>query len=75
MPTYNVVNKKTGKVSTKFMTWVEFNDFLKANPDYEQVPAAPLIHSGIGLKKPDDSFRDILRRIKKSHLGANVNTF
>lgn len=77
MPTYQFYSKKTGKVVTdaEMRTISEMERTLKDNPDWDTVPAAPLIHSGRGLKKPDDGFRDHLRRIKKHHIGSTINTF
>jgi hypothetical protein len=53
--------------------------FEKANPHLEWLAAAPLIHSGSGMKKPDQGFRDVLRTIKKGNskglTKAQINTF
>ena len=48
--------------------------YLKDHPELTQVLEMPGIVSGTdGLRKPDDSFRDILRNIKKKH-SSNKNT-
>jgi hypothetical protein len=80
MPNYNIRNKKTGKIVQQLeMTIAETDDWEKANPDLEIAVGAPLIHSGTGLKKPDQGFRDVLRTIKKGNskgfYRSTVNTF
>ena len=71
MPTYDFKNKKTGKVYEKRMTIAERNQYVKDNPHLEQMITFPKIVSGVdGLRKPDDSFRDILRNIDKKHKGG-----
>ena len=74
MPTYDFKNTKTGEVWEEFMTISERDQFMNANPHVVPVLSTPMIVSGVdGLRKPDDSFRDILRNIKKKH-GSKKNT-
>lgn len=81
MPTYNIRNKRTGEIAMPGveMTISEMEQFEKENPGFEIAIGAPLIHSGTGLKKPDQGFRDVLRTIKKGNskgfYGSTVNTF
>ncbi len=68
MPTYDFENKKTGEVFEKMMTIAEKEQYLKNNPNIQQLLGMPKIVSGVdGLRKTDDSFRDILRNIDKKH--------
>ena len=61
-------NKKTQEVIEKQMKIAERDQFLKDNPHLESIMSTPMIVSGVdGLRKPDDSFRDILRNIDKKH--------
>ena len=56
----------------ELMTLAEHEELSK-NPDYQQVPAAPGLHSGRGLGgglKIDDGFNDVLKEIKKKHSGG-----
>ena len=60
----------------------EREEYLKSNPHMQQViHSAPALGDSIrmGLKKPDDGFRDRLREIKKAHsrgfTKANINTY
>ena len=57
----------------------EREDYLKDNPDFEQVPASQItLVSGVMLgtsMKPSESFREVLRHIKKNNINSNINTF
>jgi hypothetical protein len=82
MPTYNFLNNDTGEESTEFMMISELDDFITNNQHLTLQVSAPSIHSGRGIgkaSKPDDSFRDILRKIKKGNskgfTKSTINTF
>ena len=82
MPTYTFINTETGDVVTEIMSIKEREKFLKKNPHYQQqIVSAPAIGDSIkmGLRKPDDGFRDRLREIKKTHsrglTKSSINTF
>ena len=54
--------------------------YLKDNPNVTQlVSGAPMIHSGRGLGKPDEGFRDLLKNMKKANSKgfrrSTINTF
>ena len=57
MPTYDFENKKTGEVFEKMMTIADKEQYLKDNPDIQQLLGMP-------------NFRDILREIDKKHKGG-----
>lgn len=73
MPTYNIKNKKTGKITTETMTISEMEAFEKANPDKEVMCGAPILGYNYSRMKPSDDFRDRLREMKKKHPGNNIN--
>ena len=76
MPTYTFRDKDTGELyEPERMTIAEMEQTLRDNSFLELVPAAPLIHSGRGLSKPDDGFRDLLKEIKGKHPRSTINTF
>lgn len=80
MPTYTIRNKNTGKIIMEMdMSISQIDDWEIANPNLEIAVGAPLIHSGQGLKKPEQGFRDMLRTIKKGNSKgfhrSTVNTF
>jgi hypothetical protein len=74
MPTYTFLDTTTNEQQDDRMSIADKEAYLEANPHIRQVPVG---FAGIGdssrLRKPDDSFRDILRNIKKEHSGSKVN--
>jgi hypothetical protein len=77
MPTYTFIDTKTGESTTTLMSIAEMEAHLRDHSRLSLAPAAPLIVTGVASKrnKPDDSFRDILRNIKRRHRGSTINTF
>ena len=82
MPTYTFLNTDSGETFTTIMSIAEREEYLKANPHIQQqLISAPALGDSIrlGLKKPDNGFRDRLKEIKKQHSkGINrstINTF
>ena len=83
MPSYTFT--KNGEEWTEFMSISEFTEYLKANPDVEQVlqPTPLLDPAGLSIKgvknKPDGGFRDLLKDMKKTHSQglskSAINTF
>lgn len=70
MPNYTFLNTTTGETFTEIMSISEREEYLKANPNIQQqIVSAPSLGDPIrlGLKKPDNGFRDRLKEIKKAH--------
>lgn len=68
MPFYNFLNNETGEEFEEFMSISALDEYLKNNKHLTQlISGAPTIHSGRGMKKPDDGFRDLLKDMKKQH--------
>lgn len=68
MPTYKFLNNNTGEEYEEFMSISALDKYLEENPHIVQlVNGAPLIHSGRGMGKPDQGFRDLLKHIKKGN--------
>lgn len=82
MPTYLFKDLNTGEEQELFMSITERDEYLANNPHITQlVHGAPSLGDPIrlGLKKPDDGFRDRLKEIKKHHSRgmsrSSINTF
>ncbi len=82
MPTYTFLNTNTGEQLTEIMSIAEREEYLASNPHIQQqIVSAPSLGDSIrlGLKKPDNGFRDRLKEIKKAHskglTKSTVNTF
>ena len=68
MPTYAFINNDTGEEFEEFMSISQLEIFLETNPNLTQtINGAPTIHSGRGMNKPDNGFRDLLKDMKKKH--------
>ena len=70
MPSYTFKNVETDEVFTVMMSISEREEFLKTNPHMQQViHSAPALGDSIrlGVRRPDEAFRDRLREIKKAH--------
>jgi hypothetical protein len=66
MPTYLFLNNETGETYEEFMSISELDKYLEEHPNVTQQVTAPALHSGRGLGKPSDGFRDVLKQIKKN---------
>jgi hypothetical protein len=78
MPTYNFRHRETGEITEKFFSLSLREEYLKDNPHLESVLlGAPSIGDPIrlGIRKPDDGFREVLAKAKEAHPLGNVNTF
>jgi hypothetical protein len=70
MPIYTFLNTETGDIVQEMMSIAERDKYLKKNKHIQQqIVKAPALGDSIrmGLRKPDDAFRDRLREIKKTH--------
>ena len=77
MPTYTFEDIENGNVENLTMTISELDDYKKDNPNMKQVLGSFGISDPIrmGLRKPDEGFRDRLKDIKRSHKGSTINTW
>lgn len=67
MPTYSFIKNDTGEEIELFMSISEYEKYIEENDVTQLVNGAPMIHSGRGMKKPDQGFRDLLKDMKKKH--------
>ena len=78
MPTYNFRHRETGEITEKFFSISAREEYLKDNPQLESILlAAPSLGDPVrlGLRKPDNGFREVLSKAKEAHPLGNVNTF
>lgn len=76
MPTYLFRNKDTQETFEKVMRIRELDEFKADHPELEQlVNGAPGLSDPVrlGLIKPSDGFRDVLKNIKNNNPGNNIN--
>jgi len=78
MPTYNFYNKINKLKWSQEMTNTEREEFLLNNLNVEQVywETFPALAdpTRLGIRKPDSSFRDILKNAKKKYNGIQTRT-
>ena len=67
MPTYTFHNKVTGVVEDKVLRISEKEQYLKDNPDLEQVLTGLNIVAGVGSIKSDSGWKENLSRIAEAH--------
>ena len=78
MPTYTFHNSETDEVFDQFFSsYVKKDKFLEENLQLQQVlhPVGIGDPIRLGLRKPDDAFRDKLKDIKRAHRRSTINTF
>lgn len=60
------------------MKIAEYEDYKRSNPHMKQLlsptPLADPTRVGV-TTKPSESFRDILREVKKKNIHSNINTY
>ena len=78
MPIYSAMNKDTDEVFEVNMKFAEFEQYLTDNTNITQVfTKFPALGDSVrlGMRKPDDGFRDVLRNVKHHHKKDSINTW
>lgn len=74
MPTYTFRDTESGEVFERVIRMSDLDAYKEGNPHLEQVIGVPTMISGHNFK-PDSNFREVLKRIKKSNPGSNIDTY
>jgi hypothetical protein len=72
------MNKDTDEVFEVNMKFTEFEQYLNDNTNITQVfTKFPALGDSVrlGMRKPDDGFRDVLRNVKHHHKKDSINTW
>lgn len=78
MPIYSMKNKDTNEIFELNIKYSELEIYLKENPNIQQIfnkfPATgdPV---RLGKVRPDDGFKDVLKKAKGAHKYSTVNDF
>ena len=78
MPIYSMRDKETQEEFEVTLKFSELDTYLSENPHLQQTfNKFPGIGDSIrlGVRKPDDGFRDVLRTVRHHHKKDNINTF
>jgi hypothetical protein len=76
MPLYEFRNKETGEIFEKFMSIASREEYLKENSNIEPVLSAPPLVDpvSVGVRKPDNGFKEVLQRIDKLTPGSKLKS-
>lgn len=74
MPTYRFRDKDTEQEFDKFMSIAAREDFLKSNPNYEQIMQSTMLGDPVrvGVRTVDGGFREVLSRINSANPRSNL---
>lgn len=78
MPTYTFKNKDTDEIEEHMFRISEYDKFKEDNPHLERfIDGTPGMSDPVrlGLVKPSEGFRELLRKIKKGSPQSKFNTF
>jgi hypothetical protein len=78
MPTYLFRNKETQEDTEIILRISELDDYKNNNPQLEQlISGAPGLSdpARLGLVKPAQGFRDLLKHMKSKHRRSTINDF
>jgi hypothetical protein len=78
MPTYTFKNVNTQEIEEHVFKISEYDAFKEKNPHLERyIDGSPGMSDPVrlGLMKPSEGFREVLRNVKKGSPGSKINTF
>lgn len=78
MPIYSMRDNETQEEFEVTLKYSELEQYLKDNPKIQQIfTKFPGFGDPVrlGLKKPDDGFRDVLKNVRHHHKKDSINTF
>jgi cobalamin biosynthesis protein CobD/CbiB len=75
MPTYPVINKKTGEKQELSMTMKEYDQWRSENPDWDKDWMAGVGGVTYGSPKQSEGFKEVMTKVQKAHPGANLSRY
>jgi hypothetical protein len=77
MPLYDFRNKDTGEVFEKMMSISAKEEYLKENPNIEAMLGMNALIDPVrlGLRRPDQGFKEVLQRIDEKTAGSRLKDF
>lgn len=78
MPIYTFKNLDTGEIEEHTLRISEYDRFKEDNPRLERyIDGSPGMSDPVrlGLIKPSEGFREVLRNVQKGSPGSKINTF
>jgi len=75
MPSYPVINKKTGEKQELSMTMKEYDQWRSENPDWDKDWMAGVGGVTYGQPKQSEGFKEVMSKVQKAHPGANLSRY
>ena len=75
MPTYPLINKKTGEKQELSMTMKEYDQWRDENPDWDKDWSAGVGGVTYGQPKTDDGFKEVMSKVQQELPTANLSRF
>jgi hypothetical protein len=78
MPVYSIMNTETNEVFEVNIKFAELEQYLETNPNLKQVfNKFPGLGDPVrlGMRKPDNGFRDVLKTVASHHRKNDINTW
>jgi len=78
MPIYSVMDTNTEEVFEVNMKFTDFEQYLKDKPHFKQVfTKFPATGDSVrlGMRRPDDGFRDVLKVVQGHHKKNEINSW
>jgi len=75
MPTYNVINTKTGDKQELYMSMSDYTQWRKDNPDWDKDWMAGVGGTIYGEPKQSDGFKEVMQKVQSAHPNANLSRY
>jgi len=75
MPTYAVINTKTGDKQELYMSMKDYEQWRKDNPDWDKDWMAGVGGTIYGEPKQSDGFKEVMQKVQSAHPGANLSRY
>lgn len=75
MPTYNVINTKTGDKQELYMSMSDYTQWRKDNPDWDKDWMAGVGGTIYGAPKQSQGFKEVMQKVQSAHPNANLSRY
>lgn len=75
MPTYAVINTKTGDKQELYMSMSDYTQWRKDNPDWDKDWMAGVGGTIYGEPKQSDGFKEVMQKVQHHHPNANLSRY
>lgn len=75
MPTYAVINTKTGDKQELYMSMKDYEQWRKDNPDWDKDWSAGIGGTIYGEPKQSQGFKEVMQKVQAAHPNANLSRY